>query len=854
MAALLAAAAAALTEASWRPRLEALARQGAWASALALLADVRARGGEVGPGGWSAALAACARASPPAWAAAVQALEEVEAPCAKCYTSAIAACREQWSVALDLFGRMCAAGVPADAPALTACVRALSEAGEWELAVALFQAHPTRADRRLLRAVLRACAWGGQPEAAEAIVRSAPLGGGGDAATHHALVVARLRARQPGRAFRLLRAMRARGFALSEASFHALLRDAVARGRPFDGLAILREMAAASLPPTSTALRLGVRPAVIHPTAWRAAVEYLELIDPLPPPAAAAAAARDVGAHIDGATINLLLRSCWEAAAALLRHFAPRGRGELPAMRALTLAALGRARKARRALYFLPSLFRLPIHHLPPPSACSPPLSPLPPILATPASYRDATQTALALQLLSELEADGMATDCRCYTSAIGSCASDWRLALSVWVRMRRRRILPTARCGGAALKVLRRGGRWKESLTLLRHLETLCGAAVAAELRPMVVGACVEAGEWGAALGEERKLPASSPRKRHALQILLSAGAGGGGVGGGDARREGKACDVRTMEAIHAALGLCAPGGRWREAIGVLRLMRGVCEPTDLTLSLVIGAAERGKQWALVLQLCGALEAEDALASQAAVRSLAALGRWEEAVAALGAMAGLADRETHERVLLAMARDGAWREAGQLLQRMLARGPAAGRVGFLAVAGALARAGEWREAMRVLEQMEQWADVYVDMETFATMFDGLLTARRTADDSSKTRLDDALIELYQLGEQRGLLPPLPDGILSPVNGTLQDSQSTPFLLDVLPAPVACGCAIAALTLLKRAGQGDVPLPISCNPGPTLDSVSDVLESCGRRIRVARSSSTSALMFVAEVV
>ena len=41
--------------------------------------------------------------------------------------------------------------------------------------------------------------------------------------------------------------------------------------------------------------------------------------------------------------------------------------------------------------------------------------------------------------------------------------------------------------------------------------------------------------------------------------------------------------CDLETMDDIHAALGLCAPGGRWRDALQLMRQMQAACRPHAL-------------------------------------------------------------------------------------------------------------------------------------------------------------------------------------------------------------------------------------------------------------------------------
>ena len=79
----------------------------------------------------------------------------------------------------------------------------------------------------------------------------------------------------------------------------------------------------------------------------------------------------------------------------------------------------------------------------------------------------------VALDLLHTMEAGGMITDCRPYTSAIGACASGrWEAGLGLWGRMVEKGIKPDDRCVTTVLRVLRHSKRWREAMHLMTQLE----------------------------------------------------------------------------------------------------------------------------------------------------------------------------------------------------------------------------------------------------------------------------------------------------------------------------------------------------------------------------------------------
>ena len=108
---------------------------------------------------------------------------------------------------------------------------------------------------------------------------------------------------------------------------------------------------------------------------------------------------------------------------------------------------------------------------------------------------------------------------------------------------------------------------------------------------------------------------------------------------------------------------------------------------------------------------------------------------------------------------------------------------------------------------------------------------------------------------------QRGLLSalPPPSRAAPPVSASggaaAPRSPAAISLLHLgsLPTSVACGCAIAAVAAFDRAGSPESLLHLTCDLGPSLEAVRDVLrDQCGRQMRVEPQG--KALVFVAELV
>ena len=786
---------------AYRPRLELAAKSGQWKQSLSLLSELRAAGGEVTSGAYAAALSACARANPPEWRAALDLIRTVEQPTPQTYGAAISACRMESDVVLTLLDEMRERGVELSAPTATAAINSLGAAGEWERALRLFREYESLgepADAKLLHATMMACARAGREAEAVSLLRSAAGSidmGESAAPIHHALVVALLQAGRPREARRFVSRLRAKRLPVALTTFHALLRQARAEGKPAESLALFREMHASGVAPTDHTYTLAFSGALGADATWRDAVTMLSVAahqtgrrQPAPGSASAAASAASAAASSASSAAH-----AGPSAAALESLLVACASGAQPAAAEALLNAVLRASHARGA---------------PPPSAAMWKH-------ALEACAR-AQESAPALRLLAGAEKAGAAGGCEAYATAIRSCrAAEWQTARAVWARMRRRGFEPSAGCALALMQALRRGARWEESLALLRRLRTVhgidSGVEGHAERVLTAVDACERAGAWRPALDTLRRLPPSerSTRREAALALLARPHASDAKDGGGDDDDVGGGESTgATLDGVHAALSLCGHGGEWAAAMRLLRGMRrDGLSPSPLTFSLLISAAERGQQWGLLLRLYAALQRgalwrgdelegqPDAVAAQAAVVAHCKLG---DVASALGVLRSMREsnlrpgREACERVLAAACRAGEWQHAHDLLQEMLRVGPAPGRAGWEAVVAALAAGGQLEQMREVLRQMEAWGDCAVGHTTLSAAIGEVLRAalprkRRMASIGAHGAL---LVGLHEEGERRGLLPPL--------SATACDVSS-------LPPTLAVGTLLATLVSISTS-------------------------------------------------
>lgn len=768
--------------------MERYVRGGQWQKAISLLTTVESKGGELSSGAYQAAISACARAEPPAWRAALHMLERCRTrdtgslASEKVYGAAIHACRAEWLTALALLQQMTQRdGLGLNQYATTATIKALGAAGQWRRALDVFREFVSQTangheapsgnygDRRivsmpqldtaLVQATMMACAEAGRVNEARGLlkyVEGRSLSAEDSSAFDHAIAVALANSGRPAEALELLRWRRSNGLAVTSRTYNALLRSARQACAPDLGLAIFADLSESGVPLSDTSYVIGLGPALQRDASWRSALRLVSRLF------ATRKRLPSVRAQSD------LLKACADggqaaAAEALLQLLSDCGAADERTMPRLCSEALRACARAR----------------------------------TTPAAAPATAERIL--DLLEEVSQSGKgeptSSVADAYSLAINSCPPwAWETALRLWERMANAGVEPDLAAACSLLRALRRGARWDESVSFLSTLRESASPVYGtqddsafAELLGIVTGACENAGAWQPALDAQRQLPGPkrSKRKERALALLARLAeesassssldeelalarsdigtpasgrvANGPARAGGDVGRAKDApLDSVTLEDVNGALGLTALGGQWSDAMRLMRSLRRCrppVTPSPMTFSLLISAAERGRQWALLLRLHGTLSrdglwrrsgrpneaAYDSVAAQAAVRANCALGNWRAALLLLDSMEQSGVRpqgSTCEQVLVCMAQAattdaGACDAAEGLLQRMLRDGPAPGRTGFEAVVNALARRGRIAQCREAMRDMQRIGDIAMEMSTLAAAYGGLLSAAR---------------------------------------------------------------------------------------------------------------------------
>jgi pentatricopeptide repeat domain-containing protein 1 len=251
---------------------------------------------------------------------------------------------------------------------------------------------------------------------------------------------------------------------------------------------------------------------------------------------------------------------------------------------------------------------------------------------------------------------------------------------------------------------------------------------------------ACAHAGDASAAQKVLQRLTRESTRQRQSERA--APGRGNGRAGGG--RHSPLVPDTRTLNAAlkafagqwrlatsvlrslparypsvrpdarsyAAAIGACGRGGKWREAVSLLRAMEtgtlsrraqrdgdggedededetvaratvAVPRPDEYCYAAALGALAEAKQWRLALAVLGRMQTGDASRSGGAVA---------------------ADERCFNVAMAAAGNAGRWQEALLLLPQMLRAGVQPSVVSCQTALAALARAGEWQRALVLLE------------------------------------------------------------------------------------------------------------------------------------------------------
>jgi pentatricopeptide repeat protein len=228
-------------------------------------------------------------------------------------------------------------------------------------------------------------------------------------------------------------------------------------------------------------------------------------------------------------------------------------------------------------------------------------------------------QLKMLMQLINELESQGVVLDLHSYTTAIKACSKNGQCeqALALLQQMQAQGLLANATCYAGAINACGRSGEWEQALQLLSSVKKLAPtrtpyAHVAA------IKACGVSGRW-----------------QQALQILDDMSL---------------ADDAPSNGRVYcAAITACAHSAKWQQAVELLHKAAASVTPAAPLLATAyytatITACGIAGQHSAALQLFAEMQSRGLVPStravSAAVTACAAAGQWALAVQLLQAYA----------------------------------------------------------------------------------------------------------------------------------------------------------------------------------------------------------------------
>lgn len=214
----------------------------------------------------------------------------------------------------------------------------------------------------------------------------------------------------------------------------------------------------------------------------------------------------------------------------------------------------------------------------------------------------------VSLALLRSMEGGKLRTDTISYNAAISACSDALWAAETLFEEMQVATAKPSIVTLGAVMSAREKGGKWEEALDLVGELRQR-----KEELSGVILGAAISA----CARGEQWEL---------ALQMLWGASM------------------QQNLVVYNTAINACAKGGQWQVALCLLDVARASrLTPNLISFTSSISATEEASAWSVALALlasasraCSAAE-QDAGLRSAAMRSCAAVGRWQDCLILLG-------------------------------------------------------------------------------------------------------------------------------------------------------------------------------------------------------------------------
>ena len=316
-------------------------------------------------------------------------------------------------------------------------------------------------------------------------------------------------------------------------------------------------------------------------------------------------------------------------------------------------------------------------------------------------------QSRRALELLDEMEKEGIIATGSTYRSVMNACVKngDWRKALELFALIEDRGLKLTTATINLAISACRQGGQWEKALSLLNSMPDR-GLQPDVITFSMAISSCRSSGNW-----------------RKAVDLLQLM--------------EARGVKPNTI-VMNAVISACEKGGQWMKALDLLESMPGRgLRPDVVTMNAAISACEKGEQWELALDLLESMPRRglqpDVITMNAAISACEKGGEWQEATKLLESMPkrGLTPNViTYSAAISACEKGGQWELALDLLMRMERSNLKPNAVTLNAAIQACHRGGQWQHGEALYEKMPQYR-CRPDAYTYSAMVYGWVMSGR---------------------------------------------------------------------------------------------------------------------------
>lgn len=218
-----------------------------------------------------------------------------------------------------------------------------------------------------------------------------------------------------------------------------------------------------------------------------------------------------------------------------------------------------------------------------------------------------------ALELLDEVKELGLTLDAYVYTAAIDACAKGrlWEKALNVLEDMKLNGVIPNDFTYSAAITACGNCGQWERALELLEEMRRLD-----MKISTVTYNAAISALSKGSRLNARRSTASTISEDNGTARHIE------GGIDGAQLWRKALELIEQMKEdrswpdvySYSGAIGACGAGGRFEEALELIKIMQKgplKSRPNKISYTGAISACARCGEWAPALQLFVSMRAD---------------------------------------------------------------------------------------------------------------------------------------------------------------------------------------------------------------------------------------------------